>query len=88
MCVYKNDKVGDPVMEHGSWCVTCIQGRRRRRSAALLYDQDQKIIYGICTSFYETFQHQAVYLYNLGLPENSICDRSVKREKGVRVYYF
>lgn len=38
--------------------------------------------------FMKLLKHQAVYLHNLGLPENSICDRSVERDAGVRVYYF
>lgn len=48
---------------------------------------DRQLIYRICKPFYETFKHQAVYLHNLGLPDNSICDRFAKRD-GVRVYYF
>ena len=86
-----SDDADDPCP--GTWFSVC---RARTRQAPqegtagwlLLHDQDRNIIYGICTSFYETFQHQAAYLHNLALPESSICDRTVKRDEGVEFTIF
>lgn len=87
--MYKHGKADDQCSGNTGHGVHTRWTPRKMNCWLLLpFDQDRKITYRICKPFYETFKHQAVYLYNLGLPENSIYDRSVKRDKGVRVYYF
>lgn len=89
--MYKNDKADDQC--NRTWFVICNVHRRQtiqKINAGCFYflTKKGKLFNEPANLFMKLLKQWAVYLYTLGLPENSICDRSVKRDKGGRVYYF